>query len=189
MRKLVYAINISADGCCEHDKSGGGSEDILDHYTKMLGDVGLLIYGRVTYQLMVPYWPDVAKNESASRAEKEFARAFCAVDRVVFSRTLGHAAEEKTRIVGVGVREEILRLKAEPGKEMLVGGVALPSQLIEMGLVDEFRIVVNPILVGKGRRLLEGTALPERLGLKLVESKVFPSGCVSLRYAKGGMAA
>jgi dihydrofolate reductase len=188
MRKLVYAINTSVDGCCDHRK-GIGSEEVLDHYTKMLGESGLLIYGRITYQLMVPYWPDVAKDESATRAEKEFARAFAAVDRVVFSRTLEKADEEKTRIVRTGLREEILRLKEEPGKDMFLGGVALPSQLIEMGLVDEFRFLVQPLLVGEGRRLLDGAKLTERLGLKLVESKVSPSGCVSLQYLKGGVVA
>ncbi len=188
MRRLIYAINISADGCCDHTK-GLGTEEVLDHYTRMLGDLGLLIYGRITYQLMVPYWPDVAKNSSAARAEMDFARAFDALDRVVFSRTLEKADEEKTRIVRTGLKEEILRLKAQPGRDMLVGGVALPAQLIEMGLVDEFRFLVQPILAGSGRRLLQELTLPETLGLKLVESKALPSGCVSLRYSRGDRAA
>ncbi len=188
MRKLVYAINLTADGCCDHTK-GVGSEEVLDHYTKMLGDSGLLIYGRVTYQLMVPYWPGVLKDGASTRAEKEFARAFCAVDRVIFSRTLQKTDEPQTRLVRTVLREEILRLKEAPGKEMLLGGVDLPSQLIEMGLVDEFRFLVQPTLAGAGRRLMEGTKLPESLGLTLVESKVFPSGCVSLRYVKREAAA
>ncbi len=75
-------------------------------------------------------------------------------------------------------------MKQEPGKNILAGGVNIPSQLIELGLIDEYRFVVQPILAGEGRRLLEGVSLPEKLQLKLVESKPFKSGCVALRYLK-----
>src|SRR6516165_5706362 len=83
MRKLIYAINITMDGCCDHTKATGG-EEILDHYTHLLSDAGLLVYGRKTYQLMVPYWPDVLKDQSATKAEKEFARTFDSINKVVF---------------------------------------------------------------------------------------------------------
>src|SRR5205814_6901228 len=82
------------------------------------------------------------------------------------------------------LHDEILKLKQEPGKNILVGGVSLPSQLIELGLVDEYRFVVGPILAGEGRRLMDGVSLPEKLHLKLVESKPFKSGCVALHYLK-----
>jgi len=75
-------------------------------------------------------------------------------------------------------------LKQEQGKNILIGGVTVPSQLIELGLVDEYRFVVQPIIAGGGSRLLEGVSLPEKLQLKLVESKIFKSGCVALRYLK-----
>jgi dihydrofolate reductase len=78
----------------------------------------------------------------------------------------------------------MLKLRQEQGKNILVGGVDIPSQLIELGLIDEYRFVVGPIVVGEGRRLLEGVSLPERLQIKLVESKIFESGCVALRYLK-----
>jgi dihydrofolate reductase len=78
----------------------------------------------------------------------------------------------------------MLKLKEEQGKNILVGGVDIPSQLIELGLIDEYRFVVGPIVVGEGRRLLEGVSLPERLQIKLVESKIFQAGCVALRYLK-----
>jgi dihydrofolate reductase len=84
----------------------------------------------------------------------------------------------------MNLHDEILKLKQEPGKNILVGGVSLPSQLIELGLVDEYRFIVGPILAGKGRRLMDGVSLPEKLHLKLVESKTFKSGCVALRYLK-----
>ena len=93
-------------------------------------------------------------------------------------------AGEKTKIVRANLRDEILRLKQQPGKKILAGGVALTSQLIELGLVDEFRFVVQPIIAGEGTRLLQGIALPQRLQLKLLDSKIFKSGCVALHYLK-----
>jgi len=82
------------------------------------------------------------------------------------------------------LQNEIVRLKHEQGKSILIGGVAIPSQLIEPGLVDEYHFVVQPIIAGEGKRLLEGMSLPEKLQLKLVESKIFKSGCVALHYVK-----
>jgi dihydrofolate reductase len=97
---------------------------------------------------------------------------------------LASAEDENTRIVRTNLRDEILRLKQEQGNNILVGGVDIPSQLIELGLVDEYRFVVMPVIVGGGRRLTEGVNLPEKCQLKLVESKTFKSGCVALRYLK-----
>jgi dihydrofolate reductase len=97
---------------------------------------------------------------------------------------LASAEDENTRIVRTNLRDEILKLKQEPGKDILVGGVDIPSQLIELGLIDEYRFVVTPTIVGEGRRLLEGVSLRESLRLKLVESKLFESGSVALRYLK-----
>jgi|SRR5579872_1245670 len=187
MRKLIYAINVTLDGCCEHTKMIA-DEEILDHYALLLRDVDLLVYGRKTYQLMIPYWPDVAKNSSETRAEIEFAKTFVSKNKVVFSRSLDSSDVKKddknARIVRTDLRDEIVRLKQEQGKNILVGGVDIPSQLIGLGLVDEYRFVVQPIVAGEGRRLCEGVSLPEKQQLKLVESKLFKSGCIALRYLK-----
>ena len=183
MRNVIYAINLTLDGCCDHTKFNP-DDDLLEHYTQLLRDVDLLVYGRKTYQLMVPYWPDVAKDHSSTKADIEFARAFDSKKTVVFSRSLDSVEGKNTRIVRTNLRDEILKLKQEPGKNILIGGVDIPSQLIELGLVDEYRFVVGPIVAGAGRRLLEGVSLRERLQLKLVESKNFESGCVALRYLK-----
>ena len=183
MRKLTYAINVTIDGCCDHTKAFADGE-LLEHYTELLRDVDLLVYGRKTYELMVPYWPEIAKNQSETKADIEFARAFVSIKKVVFSRTLDSAEDKDTRIVRTDLRDEILQLKQEPGKNILVGGVSVPSQLIQLGLVDEYRFVVGPILAGEGRRLMEGVSLPEKLQLKLVETKTLKSGCVALRYSK-----
>jgi len=183
MRTLIYAINITLDGCVDHTKTIG-SDEILEHYTELLREVDLFVYGRKTYQLMVPYWPDIAKSPSERKASIEFARTFDSKNKVVFSRSLDSAEDRNTRIVRGNLHDEILRVKQESGKDILAGGVDIPSQLIELGLVDEFRFVIHPIIAGEGRRLLDHVRLRERLQLKLAESKTLKSGCVALRYLK-----
>jgi dihydrofolate reductase len=183
MRNVIFAINVTLDGCCDHTKAIA-DEELLDHYTHLLREADLQIFGRKTYQLMVPYWPEVAKNPSETKASLKFARTFDSIHKIVFSRSLDRVEDRNTRIVRGNLHDEILKLKQERGKNILVGGVDIPSQLIELGLVDEYRFVIHPIVAGEGRRLLEGVSLPERLQLKLVESKIFRSGCVALRYLK-----
>ena len=184
MSDVTYAINLTLDGCCDHTKINP-AEDLLEHYTHLLRDeAGLLVYGRKTYQLMVPYWPDIAKSHSETKADNDFADAFVSKNKIVFSRTLESAEDKNTRIVRTKLQDEILKLKQEQGKDILIGGVDVPSQLIALGLVDEYRFVVLPVIAGEGRRLLEGIRLPERPQLKFVESRIFKSGCVALRYLK-----
>jgi dihydrofolate reductase len=183
MRNVIFAINITLDGCCDHTKQLA-DEETHEYHTRLIREVDLLVFGRKTYQLMVPFWPEVAKSQSMTKALNEFARAFDTTNKLVFSRSLGSAEDKNTRIVRTNLRDEILKLKQEQGKSILTGGVSIPSQLIELGLVDEYRFVVSPIVAGEGPRLLEGIGLRERLQLTLVESKVFKSGCVALRYLK-----
>jgi dihydrofolate reductase len=184
MRKLIFAINLTLDGCCDHTK-GIADEELHDYYTQLLRDFDTFVYGRKTYQLMVPFWPDIAKTNSApTKAMKDFAQAFTAVKKiVVFSRSLENVEQKNASIVRTNLRDEILELKKQEGKNILTGGVDIPTQLIELGLVDEYYFVIQPLVVGEGRRLLENSSLMEKL--KLVESKVFASGCVALRYTKG----
>jgi dihydrofolate reductase len=183
MRNLIFAINITLDGCVDHTKQFADDET-HEYFTHLMREVDLQVFGRKTYQLMVPFWPEVARSQSMTKASNEFALAFDSISKIVFSRSLDSAEEKNTKIVRTNLHDEILQLKQEQGKNILVGGVDIPSQLIELGLVDEYRFVVGPIVAGEGRRLLEGVSLPESLQLKLVESKIFKSGCVALRYLK-----
>jgi dihydrofolate reductase len=182
MRKLIYAINFTLDGCCDHTKFVP-DEEVFDYYIRLVREADLFVYGRKTYQLMVPYWPDVAKDESASKADRDFGEAFDSKNKVVFSRSL-ESADKKTKIVRTNLKDEILKLKQEPGKYILTGGVDIPSQLIALGLVDEFRFLFMPVLAGEGRRLMGDVSLPEKFRLKLVESKIYKSGSVLLHYVK-----
>ncbi len=119
-----------------------------------------------------------------TKAYNDFAQTFDSIDKLVFSRSWNSAEDKNTRLVGTDIKDEILRLKNEPGKAIMTGGVSIPTQLIELGLVDEFIFVIQPVVVGEGRRLLDGAHLPEKLELSLIESKVFKSGGVALRYLK-----
>jgi dihydrofolate reductase len=186
MRNLIFAINTTLDGCCDHTKFNP-DEETMEYFTHITRDAGTFLYGRKTYELMVPYWPDIAKDHSGqTKVDIEFAQAFDAVNNiVVFSRSLDKAEGKNTRIVRTNLHDEILKLKQEEGKDIHTGGVTLASQLAELGLIDEYRFVVHPIVVGEGRRSFEGINLQEKLKLKLVESKIFKSGGVALRYLKG----
>ena len=149
MRKLIFAINTTLDGCVDHTKQSV-DEEKLEYFTHLTREAGLQVFGRKTYQLMVPYWPDVLKNPSETKADTEFARAFDSIKKIVFSRSLDHAEDKNTRIVRTNLRDEILKLKQVQGKDILVGGVDIPSQLMELGLVDEYRFVVGQSLWEKG---------------------------------------
>jgi dihydrofolate reductase len=185
MRNLIFAINTTLDGCCDHTKFRP-DEETFEYIMHLTRDADTFLYGRKTYQLMVPYWPDIARDHSGhSKTDIEFAQAFDAVDKIiVFSQSLESPEGKKTRIVRTNLHDEILKLKQEQGKNILTGGVTIPTQLAELGLIDEYRFVVHPIVIGEGRRLFEDINLQEKLQLKLVESTVFKSGCVALRYLK-----
>lgn len=186
MRNVIYSINLSLDGCCDHTKMNGGDDEIYEYFTRLMQEADTAVYGRITYELMVPFWPDVAKNNSGTtKAMNDFARALDSVDQtIVVSRSLASIERKNTRLIHSNLQEEIQKLKQEPGKSILLDGVTLSSQLIGHDLIDEYCIVVHPVIVGEGRRLWNDVRLEERVPLKLVETKVLTSGCVALRYLK-----
>jgi dihydrofolate reductase len=186
MKKVIFAISTTLDGVVDHMKIGPPDQETGEYFIRLTRDADTFLYGRKTYQLMVPYWPDRAKNPSGqTTAGYEFAQAFDAVGKiVVFSQSLDSAEGEKTRIICTGLRDEVLKLKQEQGKNIMTGGVTLASQLAALGLIDEYHFVVHPIIAGEGRRLFEGINLQEKLRLNLVASKTFKSGCVLLHYMK-----
>ena len=183
MRKVIYATNITIDGCCDHTK-GIADAELHEYFTELLRGMGLLAYGRKTYELMVPFWPEVAKTQSMNKASNEFAKVFDSIEKLVFSQTLESVDDKNTTISRAKPEEEIMKLKQGEGKPISLGGVSLSSHLIALGLVDEYHFVVQPFIAGEGTRLLKGITLPETLGLKLVDSKIFTSGCVALHYIK-----
>ncbi len=183
MRKVVFAINISADGYCGHTDMVP-DEELHEYFTRILRDAGVLLFGRTTYQLMVPYWPDVARNQSEAGAILEFARVFNSLDKVVFSTTLRNIDGNNTRIARANIAEEVLALKQQPGKDICIGSLSIASQLSERGLIDEYHFVVHPVVAGKGPRLFETVKPQARLLLDFIGSKTLHSGVVALHYRK-----
>lgn len=182
MRPVTFGMNISLDGYCDHTVFNP-SEEVHGYFTSLMDEVDLIVFGRIMYQLMFPFWADVAKNQSGTADENRFAERLTAIDRIVISRTVDKV-DDKTRIVRSNPVEELLKLKQQPGKKISVDSVSLLPELLAAGLIDEFNLVVHPILVGKGRPLLAGGSLPETFSLKLVDTNVFNSGCVALHYVK-----
>jgi len=183
VRKVVFGINITADGYCSHT-DGIADEELHDFFTGLLRNAGIILFGRITYQLMVPYWPDIAKNQSETGPTKEFARVFDSLDKIVFSTTLKHVEGANTRIVAANVEQEVLLLKQQPGKDISVGSLSIASQLSARGLIDEYHFVVHPVIAGKGPRLFDTVKLQETLRLDFIDLKTLKSGVVALHYRK-----
>ncbi len=182
MRKVSFAINISLDGYCDHTL-GEPSEELMEYFVGLMDDVDLLFYGRVMYQLMFPYWADVAKNHSGSPAEIRFADRLVSIDKVVISRMLENV-DGNTTIIRNDPAAELLKLKQQPGKTISVDTVSMLPELMAAGLIDEFNLVVHPVIAGSGRHLLNAGSLPNHFKLELVETQTFKNGCVALCYRK-----
>jgi dihydrofolate reductase len=178
MRKVIFAINITIDGCCGHE-SGIVDDELHEHFTGLLRDSDIEIFGRNTYHLMYPYWHDVAVNQSESKVINEFARVFDAMPKIVFSTTLKDVEWNNTTLLHSNLQEEIIKLKQQPGKNISIGGLNIAAQLAQAGLIDEYRFLVHPIVAGKGPRLFE-TGRDFRL--ELLGSKTLRSGVVELHY-------
>ena len=181
MRKLFAFNMVSLDGFFEgpnQDISWHNTDDEFNQFAiEQTGAVDTILFGRKTYELMASYWP----TESAIKDDPDIARLMNNVSKIVFSRTLQKAEWINTRLITDNIEEEILNLKAQPGKELAVFGSAdLLSTLIELDLVDEHRIIVNPVVLGKGTPLFKDVERP--LNLQLVRSRVFASGNVLLYY-------
>ena len=183
MRKVVFGINITADGYCSHT-DGIVDDELHDFFTGLLRNASTMLMGRITYELMVPYWPEIAKSQSEDRASNEFARVFVSLDKVVFSTTLNHDDDSRTRIVRADVAQEVLTLRQQSGKDIAVGSLSIASQLSESGLIDEYHFVVHPVLAGKGPRLFDSVPLKSTIRLDLVGSKTLKSGVTALHYRK-----
>ena len=181
MRKLFAFNLISLDGFFE-----GPGQDINWHNVdeefnefaiEQTGTVGALLFGRVTYQLMESYWP----TEDALKNDPVIAGIMNSVPKLAFSRTLEKAEWNNTRIVKENIAEEILNLKNQPGKDLAVFGSAnLLSTLMQMDLVDEHRVMVNPVLLGRGSPLFK--SMDEKINLRLLKTRTFHSGNVLLYY-------
>jgi len=185
MRKIVFMMSVSLDGFFE----GPGREldwqlvdgELHQHFNDWLATAGAFLDGRVTYELMAGYWPTADQDPSASPQQAEFARIWRDMPKVVFSRTLGQAGWNTT-IVRELVPAQIEALKAQPGGDLVVGGADLAASFLRHDLIDEFRLYVQPVLLGRGRQLFR--PMDAKVGLRLAEARPFGSGVVLLRYQR-----
>ena len=177
---------MTLDGFCDHTAMIA-DEEIHQHYSELLSSAGTILYGRITYQLM-EYWPPIVKNPTGNKATDEFAVTIDNIPKVVFSRTLQHvdpiAIGWKTaRLAKRDIKEEVLELRQSRNggsKDILVGSRSLIVTLLNLNLIDEFQLCVQPIIAGKGLPLFEN--INDRIDLKLLKTKTFGCGAVTLYY-------
>ena len=178
MRKVIAAINMTLDGFCDHT-AGVVDEELHQHYSELLNKAGVILYGRTTYQLM-QFWQTLLKNPSGEKSMDDFAIAINKVPKLVFSNTLKETGWESANLANKPPDEEILELKQQPGKDILVGSRSLIIQLLNSNLIDEFQICIHPVIEGKGLPLFD--QIKDRIIFKLVKSKSLKSGATVLYY-------
>lgn len=181
MRKVIFQMMLTLDGFFEGPNREIDwhimDEEMNNFAIDFLNNVDTLLFGRVTYQLMADYWP----SPSAASDDPIVADKMNNLSKIVFSKTLEKVAWKNTKLVRNNIVEEILKLKPQPGKDMAIFGSSdLAVTLIQRGLIDEYRIIVNPVVIGNGKTLFKG--IKDRFNLKLLKTKTFRSGNVLLYY-------
>lgn len=184
MRKLIYSMTVSLDGFIagrdgEIDWSAP-DEELHRFHNQQTRELGAHLCGRRLYEVMV-YWETADENPSLPEHELEFARIWKDLPKIVFSETLD-TVEGNARLVRGSVVDEVAKLSEQPGKDLSVGGAGLASSLMELGLIDEFRLFVSPVVLGAGTPYFP--ALQERINLELVETRTFGSRVVYVRYRR-----
>jgi dihydrofolate reductase len=182
VRKLIYSTGVSLDGFIagpdgEIDWSAP-EEELHRFHNQQTREMGAHLCGRGLYETMV-YWETAEENTPATDYELEFARIWKELPKIVFSKTL-ETVEGNARLVRDGVADEVARLKEEPGKDLAIGGARLASTVMKLGLIDEYRLFVSPVVLGGGTPYFP--ALDERINLELVEAQTFGSRVVYVRY-------
>jgi dihydrofolate reductase len=179
MRKLIAAINMTLDGFCDHTALIA-DEEIHQHYNELLSNADTLLYGRITYQLMESGWPPIVKNPTGNKPMDEFAVLIDNISKIVFSRTLKNVDWKNTKLKKEVIKEEVLELKQQAGKNILVGSPSLIVALTQLDLIDEYQLGVQPIVLGSGLPLFKN--VKDRINLKLLKTKTFGCGTVTLYY-------
>ncbi|WP_339257114.1 dihydrofolate reductase family protein [Paenibacillus sp. FSL P2-0136] len=187
MRKLVLFLHASLDGFVEGPNGPmdiswvAYDADLESHAREILSTADTVIWGRGTYQMMHSYWPSVPADPSASQHERDHAEWIEKTAKVVFSTTLENVEWNNSRLVKEDVEEEIQRLKEQPGEDIVIlGSPRFAHTLMQLGLIDEYKITVSPVLIGSGLPLFQG--IQEKTTLKLIENKTFDSGAIGLVY-------
>ena len=179
MRKIIAAINITLDGFCDHT-AGIADDELHQHYADLLNSADTIIYGRITYQLMESYWPTVVKNPTGNKPTDEFAIAIHNISKIVFSKTLKNVEWKNAKLVKRSIKEEVLELRQQEGKDIFVGSPGLISALTKFNLINEYQLCVHPVIAGNGLPLFKN--ITDRIILKLLKTKTFSAGQIILYY-------
>lgn len=178
MGKLIAAINTTLDGVCDHT-AGIPDEEIHQHYTNLLNHAGVILYGRITYQLM-QFWQPLLKNPSGKKSMDDFAVAIDKIPKIVFSNTLQSTGWDNAKLSNQPIEERVLELKKQSDTDILVGSRSLMIQLMKLNLIDEYQFCIHPVVAGGGLPLFEN--IKNRTILRLIRSKSFSGGAVTLYY-------
>ena len=174
-------MNITLDGYCNHT-AGIVTDELHEYYNEQMKDTGILLFGRITYQLMEDAWPPMVKNPTGNKPLDEFAVLIDNITKVVFSKTLKSVDWKNTTLAQTGLNEEVLKLKQEQGKDIMVGSPSLIAQLMQHDLIDEYRLCVHPVVLGSGLVLFKN--IQNRIVMKLTKTRTFHSGVVALYYER-----
>ena len=169
---------MTLDGFCDHTAIIP-DEEIHQHYADLLRSADIVLYGRITYQLM-EYWQAVVKNPTGNKAMNEFALIMDNTPKLVFSRTLKKVEWQSAKLANGDLEQEVLALKQQPGKDILVGSPGLILSLTKLKLIDEYQLCVHPVIVGSGLPLFKN--IHDSMTLKLLKTKTFGCGAVTLYY-------
>jgi dihydrofolate reductase len=185
MRKIVLISSVSLDGFIEGPNReidwGMVDDELHAHFNEMLSAMSAFLSGRVTHELMAGFWPTADEDPSSTGPMVEFSRIWLDMPKIVFSRTL-ERADWKTTVLREVVPDQIMELKAQPGGDMALSGADLAAAFMRHDLIDEFRIYVHPVLIGRGKPLFQ--ASDTRINLQLLETRTFGNGVVLLRYQR-----
>ena len=178
MRKVIAAFNMTLDGVCDHT-AGIADEGLHQHYIDLLDNAGVVLYGRTTYQLM-QFWQTLLQSPSGEKSMDAFAISIDKIQKLVFSSKLKGTGWDSAKLAKKTLDEEILELKQQPGKDILVGSRSLIIQLLNSNLIDEFQICIHPVIEGKGLLLFD--QIKDRILLRLIKTKSLNSGAIVFYY-------
>jgi dihydrofolate reductase len=181
MGLLTFAINVTLDGCCDH-RAAIADEELHDYFTQLMDAAGAMLWGRVTYELMENAWPAVARDENAPRATREWALKLEAKPKYVVSASRRDFPWNNTFRLEGDLREAVTQLKEKTPQGVLVGSLTLSAALERLGLIDEYRLVLHPVIAGHGPTLFQGLEPSRRL--ELVSTKPLKSGQLALHYRR-----
>ena len=185
MRKVIYAMSVSLDGFIEAPNGdlrwSFPDEELHKHFNEQEALIDIHFYGRGLYENMSAFWPSADENPEAPETEVQYARIWKSMRKVVFSRKLKQVGWN-SQLISEDIAAKVNQLKAQPGQDMSVGGAGLAASFMQLGLIDEYRLYIHPILLGSGKAMFPH--LQDRINLQMVETRAFGSGVVLLRYQR-----